>query len=377
MHSSHWTTCPTQRSDATRRMRGGGLRILALLLVAVVALVVLGVAARAASLNHPDVKVDVGTGGTAAGGQNTTFQILAMLTVLSLAPSILIMLTGFTRIVIVLSFLRNAIGAQQIPPNQVLIGLALFLTLFVMSPVISEVNKTAYEPFQKGLLTQDEFVTRALRPVHHFMLAQTRKQDVALFIELSHAAKPSPQEDIPMYVLAPAFAISELKTAFQMAFAIFLPFLIIDMVVASTLMSMGMMMLPPAMISLPFKVLLFILVNGWEVMVKSLVLSFREGVIVGRRRRVVGKMTSWATDLAREALFVTFKLCAPVLLLGLIVGVAVSIVQAATQIQEASLSFIPKLIAVGVALLVFGSWMLRVLVDFSLKILGNLDALVR
>lgn len=253
--------------------------IVSLALIATIILAA-GGTGLAAGFTLPDVRMDFGpsTPGTpgATGDQtNTTFEILLALTVLTLAPSILIMLTGFTRIVIVLSLLRSALGVQQVPPNQVIIGLSLFLTFFVMSPVLTEINEDAYEPFQRGELSQEAFLDKAIKPIHRFMTDQTRESDVALFLRLSETPKPRTAADIPMYVLMPAFTISELKTAFQMAFAIFLPFLVVDMVVSSTLMSMGMMMLPPAMVSLPFKILLFILVNGWDLTVKSLVTSFR------------------------------------------------------------------------------------------------------
>lgn len=205
----------------------------------------------------------------------TSLQILFMLTVLSLAPSILIMMTSFTRIIVVLSFLRSALGTQQMPPNQVIIGLALFLTFFTMAPYWQQVNQQALQPFIEGSLTQDAAVEKGLQPIREFMLKQTRENDLALFVNLADAPRPSGPEEVPTYVLMPAFVISELKTAFQIGFLIYIPFIIIDMVVASTLMSMGMMMLPPVTISLPFKILLFILVDGWHLVIRSLVTSFR------------------------------------------------------------------------------------------------------
>lgn len=203
-----------------------------------------------------------------------TLQILLLLTVLSLAPAILIMMTSFTRIIVILSFVRNALATQQMPPNQVLIGLALFLTLFVMMPTWTEVNQVAIQPFLDGEISQEEALESGMEPIRTFMFQQTREKDLALFINLGNIDLPNTYADIPNHVLIPAFIISELKTAFQIGFLIFLPFLIIDMVVASTLMSMGMMMLPPMMISLPFKILLFVLVDGWHLIVRSLVLSF-------------------------------------------------------------------------------------------------------
>lgn len=221
----------------------------------------------------PGIDINVGGGEGIAGTTNTVTLIL-LITVLSLAPAILVLMTSFTRIVIVLGFVRTALGTQQMPPNQVLIGLALFLSLFVMSPTISQMNQTAIQPYLKGEITQTDALTKAALPLKKFMAAQTREKDLMLFLNYSKAEKPKGIEDTPLTALIPAFAISELKSAFQMGFMIFIPFLVIDMVVASTLMAMGMMMLPPVMISLPFKILLFVLVDGWYLVVKSLLLSF-------------------------------------------------------------------------------------------------------
>ncbi|WP_339064136.1 flagellar type III secretion system pore protein FliP [Tepidibacillus marianensis] len=204
----------------------------------------------------------------------TSLQILLLLTVLSLAPAILILMTSFTRIVIVLSFVRNALGTQQMPPNQVIVGLALFLTLFVMGPTLGEVNQKAIQPYMNGKITQETALDEATKPFKNFMVKQTREKDILLFLNYAKMEKPKNVGQMPLTVLVPAFAISELKTAFQMGFMIFIPFLIIDMVVSSILMAMGMMMLPPVMISLPFKILLFILVDGWYLVVKSLLESF-------------------------------------------------------------------------------------------------------
>ncbi len=204
-----------------------------------------------------------------------SLQILALLTVLSLAPAILIMMTSFTRIVVVLSFLRSALATGQMPPNQVLIGLALFLTFFVMAPVYDRVYRQAWVPYQAGQLSAEQALDRAAVPLRDFMLRQTRERDLALFVELAGEERPARREDLPLRVVVPAFVISELKTAFELGFLLFVPFLVIDMVVASALMSMGMLMLPPMMISLPFKVLLFVLVDGWHLLVRSLVTSFR------------------------------------------------------------------------------------------------------
>lgn len=203
-----------------------------------------------------------------------SLQVLFVLTVLSLAPSILIMMTSFTRIIVVLSFLRSALATQQMPPNQVLVGLALFLTFFTMSPYLEQVNKNALQPYMAGTITQDAAMTAAMKPMREFMFKQTRENDIALFVNISEAPRPNSPDDIATTTLIPAFVISELKTAFQIGFLIYIPFIVIDMVVASTLMSMGMMMVPPVMISLPFKILLFILVDGWHLIVRSLVTSF-------------------------------------------------------------------------------------------------------
>ncbi|MGM8214481.1 flagellar type III secretion system pore protein FliP [Bacillaceae bacterium W0354] len=205
---------------------------------------------------------------------STAVQLLLLLTVLTLAPSILILLTSFTRIVIVLGFVRTSLATQQMPPNQVLIGLALFLTFFIMAPTFGEVYDEALDPLFNEEITLDEAYERASMPFKEFMSKHTRQKDLALFLNYSGAEQPESIEDIPLTALIPAFAISELKTAFQMGFMIFIPFLVIDMAVASVLMSMGMMMLPPVMISLPFKILLFVIVDGWYLITHSLLESF-------------------------------------------------------------------------------------------------------
>ncbi|MCL1816615.1 MAG: flagellar type III secretion system pore protein FliP [Clostridiales bacterium] len=211
---------------------------------------------------------------TLFGDGTQTVDIIILLTILTLLPSILIMLTGFTRIIIVLSFMRNALGMQQTPPNQVLVGLALFLTFFVMSPVFTDVYQNAYTPYTEGLIDQEEFIEAAMSPTRAFMLKQTMATDLDFFIGLSHS-EIAAYEETPTTVLIPAFLISEIKQAFQMGFFIYLPFVVIDMVVSSTLMAMGMMMLPPAMISLPFKVLLFVIVDGWQLVIGTLLRSFK------------------------------------------------------------------------------------------------------
>jgi flagellar biosynthetic protein FliP len=219
------------------------------------------------------VNITIGSDAEPVGASALT--LLLLITVLSLAPAILIMMTSFTRIVIVLGFVRTSLGTQQTPPNQVLIGLALFLTLFVMAPTLSKVNDEAVQPYLKGEISQTEALERAAVPMKEFMYKHTREKDLLLFMNYTQTEKPATYRDIPLTVLIPAFALSELKTAFQMGFMIFIPFLVIDMVVSSTLMAMGMMMLPPVMISLPFKILLFVLVDGWYLVVKSLLSSFQ------------------------------------------------------------------------------------------------------
>ncbi|MBT2637126.1 MULTISPECIES: flagellar type III secretion system pore protein FliP [unclassified Bacillus (in: firmicutes)] len=205
---------------------------------------------------------------------STSVKLMLLLTVLSIAPGILILMTSFTRIIIVLSFVRTALATQQMPPNQVLVGLAMFLSFFIMAPTFHEVNEQALTPLFNEEINLEQAYERASVPFKEFMSAHTRQKDLALFLEYSKAETPESIQDIPLTALVPAFAISEIKTAFQIGFMIFIPFLVIDMVVASVLMSMGMMMLPPVMISLPFKILLFVMVDGWYLVVKSLLQSF-------------------------------------------------------------------------------------------------------
>lgn len=203
-----------------------------------------------------------------------TIKVILLLTVLTLAPAILILMTGFTRIIIVLSLLRQALGTQQMPPNQLLVGLALFLTLFIMAPFLTEINQKALQPYLAGTIKQDVALDQTLGPLRRFMFNQTRDADLSLFVGLSKISQPKTRADVPTHVLVPAFVISELKTAFQIGFIIYLPFLVIDMVAASVLMAMGMMMLPPVIISLPFKIMIFVLVDGWSLLVGSMVKSF-------------------------------------------------------------------------------------------------------
>lgn len=221
----------------------------------------------------PSIDLKVGGGG---GSKDlvASLQILILLTLLTLAPAALIMMTAFTRIIIVLAMIRNALSIQRMPPNQVLVGLALFLTIFIMNPAFTQINTNAVQPYLAGKITQDTAFHNALQPLREFMFAQTREKDLALFVQASGNPRPKEKNDVSTLVLIPAFVISELKTAFEIGFMIFLPFIIIDMIVASVLMSLGMMMLPPMMISLPFKLLLFVLVDGWYLTVKSLIMTF-------------------------------------------------------------------------------------------------------
>ena len=222
----------------------------------------------------PNVNVSVGTAETPQDVASS-LQVMAVLTIVSLAPAILIMTTSFVRIVVVIGFLRNALSTQNVPPNQVVIALSLFLTFYIMSPYWSQANEQGIQPYLNGQITQEEALENTVAPVREFMFRQTRESDLALFVNLSDAERPETQEDVSTFALIPAFVISELKTAFQLGFMIYIPFIVIDMIVASSLMSMGIMMLPPVMISLPFKILLFVMVDGWHLLIRSLIVSFR------------------------------------------------------------------------------------------------------
>ncbi len=208
------------------------------------------------------------------GKVGVVMQIFLLLTVLSLAPSILVMVTSFTRIAIVLSLLRQAIGSNQLPPNQIIIGLSLFLTFFIMTPVWHSVHQEALKPYMANEISAQEALSKAIQPVRKFMIRQTREKDLAMLVDVARLDRPKNVDDVPIHVLIPAFIMSELKTAFQIGFMLYVPFLIIDMVVASVLLSMGMMMLPPVMVSLPFKLMIFVLTDGWFMIVGSLVKSF-------------------------------------------------------------------------------------------------------
>lgn len=252
-------------------------------LSALVTALLIGLCLTVTASAAPSVTVDLGSGDT-TGSELGVLELLFVVILLALAPSILIMMTSFTRIVIVLSFLRSALGTQQSPPNQVLIGLALFLTLFIMSPVFSQINEEAYQPFKTGEITRDEAVTRAVVPMKEFMLRQTYSKDLHLFLSIANDSREGEMIDLAdqdellalgLEVIVPSFITSELKRAFTIGFLLFIPFLIIDMVVSSTLMSMGMVMLPPTMIALPFKIMMFVMVDGWGLLLGSLVRGFR------------------------------------------------------------------------------------------------------
>jgi flagellar biosynthetic protein FliP len=265
-------------ADRGLRIGGRGRRLARWLAVAVVLAVVLGgwrpASAAGAGMPIP-LKLSLGVEGTDDPKELTgTLQILLFFTLLSLLPALLLTMTSFTRIIIVLSFVRRALSLQTMPPNQVLIGLALFLTLFTMAPVIGTVSKEAWEPYRAGTITQAQALENATGALRGFMLKHTREKDLALFVHMSTGERPKGPDDVATHVLIPAFVTSELKTAFQMGFVIFLPFLVIDMVVSSVLTSMGMFMLPPVIISVPFKILLFVLVDGWHLVLRSLTISF-------------------------------------------------------------------------------------------------------
>lgn len=229
--------------------------------------------AAPATIPIPDVNVSVKSPSTPTDYVDN-IKLLLLLTALTMLPSIVIMMTSFTRIIVVFSFLKSALGAQQSIPNQVLVGLALFLTIFIMAPVFNKVNTNALQPYMNNKITQQQAIDEGSKPLREFMLKQTRQTDLKFFIQTANLGSNITKDNVPLYVVIPAFATSELKTAFQIGFLLYIPFLIIDLVVASVLMSMGMFMLPPAMISLPFKLLLFVMVDGWYLIVKALVMSF-------------------------------------------------------------------------------------------------------
>ncbi len=244
-----------------------------LFLICAVGVIFLANCAEAAPI-IPNVNVEVGTADNPEQVAST-LQVIAVLTLATIAPGILMMTTSFVRIVVIIGFLRNALATQNVPPNQVIVSLAMFLTFYIMAPYWSQANDNGLQPYLAGQITQEEAITNVLEPMREFMFRQTRESDLALFVNLSEAERPETQEDVSTFVLIPAFMISELKTAFQIGFMLYVPFIVIDMIVATTLMSMGMMMLPPVMISLPFKILLFVMIDGWHLLIRSIIVSFR------------------------------------------------------------------------------------------------------
>jgi len=243
-------------------------------LVGSVILMVLGGLGTALGATAPTPAISIHLGEAGANGPSVAIQIVLLLTVLSLAPALFVMVTSFTRIVIVLAFLRQALGTQQVPPNQVLVGLAMFLTFFIMSPVWDSIHANALEPYLAQKISQEEALSQAAKPLRQFMLKQTREKDLALFMRIAKLQSPKTPDEVPLRIVVPAFVIGELRTAFQIGFLIAIPFMIVDMVVSSVLMSMGMMLLPPVLVSIPFKLVLFVLADGWNLVVGSLVGSF-------------------------------------------------------------------------------------------------------
>jgi flagellar biosynthesis protein FliP len=252
-----------------------GKRLPVQLSILLTLLLVLVFPAQAQAPAGGGLSLSLGSGAPGSPDMVVAIEILMLMTVLALAPALLIMATSFTRIIIVLHFIRQALGTQQLPPNQLLIGLALFLTFFIMKPALDDINATALQPYLDKQITQKEAFAAAQIPLKNFMLKQARTEDLALFLRMSRMQRPAQAADLPLSVIMPGFMISELRIGFQIGFLIYLPFLVIDMVVASVLMSMGMLMLPPIMISLPFKVLLFVLVDGWRLLIQSVIEGFR------------------------------------------------------------------------------------------------------
>jgi flagellar biosynthetic protein FliP len=250
-------------------IRSTGGRVAGVVGCSLLVMVILAGVCRAEGLPRMSIEV-----GDQEGKISLPIKIIFFLTILSLAPAIMIMVTSFTRIVVVLSFLKHALGTHQMPPNQLLIGLALFLTYFVMMPVWGQINTAAIQPLTNGEITEEEALSRSVEPIRTFMAGHIREKDLAIFVDMARIPRPDNIEDVPTYVMIPAFITSELRVAFQIGFFLFLPFLVIDMAVASVLMSMGMMMVPPVMVSLPLKILLFVLVDGWSLVVQSTIMGF-------------------------------------------------------------------------------------------------------
>ena len=325
---------------------------------------VLGSVSAAAALDIPAVTLTSEASGTQSYG--VSIQILAVMTMLTLLPSFVIMLTAFTRIIIVFAIVRQAIGMQTTPSNQILVGLALFLTIFVMAPVLTEVNEVALQPYLTETLAPADALAAAAEPFKSFMLGQTREADLDVFLRLSEHAPIAEPSEVDFFVLVPAFMTSELKTAFQIGFMLFIPFLVIDMVVASVLMSMGMMMLSPLIISLPFKIMLFVLVDGWVLLMGTLATSFGGGDVT----------PGDVLQLFADALFLVITMVAVIVVPSLLVGLTVSVLQAATQINEQTLSFLPRLIATLVAIMLAGPWLLTQLTEFSTRLIQSIPGFV-
>ena len=319
------------------------------------------------------------TNGQGQQEYSVSLQILLIMTALSFIPAFVMLMTSFTRIIIVFSILRQALGLQSTPSNQVLVGLALFLTMFVMAPVFDKINSQALQPYLERADSRPGSPAKAEVPLKAFMLAQTRTSDLELFVRLSKRTDIGSPEATPLTILVPAFVTSELKTAFQIGFMIFIPFLIIDLVVSSVLMAMGMMMLSPLIISLPFKIMLFVLVDGWALIIRTLAGSFGT---VWRCRRLTrrwraGDMTpEVALDLFREALWLTAMIVGVLVVPSLLVGLVVAMFQAATQINEQTLSFLPRLMVILLTLIVLGPWLLRQLMEYTQTLIGNIPLLI-
>ena len=262
----------------TRRLNSEHRKIIFLFILVLIICMGFAKNVLAADVPLPSLHIGIEKGGE-PGDVSVLLQIVFLLTIVALAPAILIMMTSFTRLVVVFSFLRHALGTQQTPSNQIIAGLALFLTFFIMMPVWQKINSQALRPYLAEDISQEAALEAAVSPIRQFMFKQTRSKDLMLFVQMAKMEKPKNMTDIPISILIPAFVISELKTAFIIGFVLFVPFLVIDMVVASVLLSMGMMMLPPILVSLPFKLMLFVLVDGWHLIVGSLVKSFGGGVI--------------------------------------------------------------------------------------------------
>ena len=311
----------------------------------------------------PGPGITVGINGV-DGTPSSSIVVLVAITLLSVAPSLLLMTTSFTKVFVVLVLTRNALGLQGTPPTQVLAGLSLFLSLFIMGPVLGQMNDQGVQPYIHGEMTFGEGLDAAVVPLKGFMLEHTRESDIALMTRAADAPNPDTKADVSMTTLMPAFMLSELRSAFIIGFVIFVPFLVIDLVVSGALMSMGMMMLPPVMVSLPFKL-------------AALRARRRLDPCHHRPDRELSLMdTSAVLDIGYSALVLAAKLSAPLLITALVVGFAISLFQSVTQIQEVTLSFVPKAVAVGVALLIAGHWMIQESVAFTNALFERIPSLL-